>query len=181
MLLRNARPKRARLEHEAIVVEPDQLVGRPKPFQLKPLYQAASPIGSTTNSVNSSSAGGRNSTIVATRPSRNSASVADAQHAGALRASVSSRAAARWSARRTHRRGRQLPCFHAALDRLRGILRRHAAAGDLGGDVVHHAADRGPERLIVEVLVVVRARDVLRDVAQERRAEAGLRALVGRE
>src|SRR6516165_6655513 len=70
-LLRTAMPK-ARLANTALKLsKPTQLVGWPKPFQLKTEYQAASPTGTTTNSENKSSAGGRNKRIAVHLPASN--------------------------------------------------------------------------------------------------------------
>jgi len=51
--------------------KPIQFFGLPKPFQLKPLYQAASTTGIMTNSVNSNSAGGRNNSAAVSFPESN--------------------------------------------------------------------------------------------------------------
>src|SRR4029453_16461542 len=53
------------------------------------------------------------------------------------------------------------------LDGLRGVLGCHAAAGDLRGHIVDDATDRGAERLVEEVLMVLRARQVLGDGLHE--------------
>ncbi len=50
----------------------------------------------------------------------------------------------------------------------RGLLRRHHLGRDVGRDVVDHRADRRPEHLVVEDLVVLRALEVLGDAAQDR-------------
>src|SRR6185295_1476710 len=62
------------------------------------------------------------------------------------------------------------------LDRLGSVLRAHAAAGDLRGDIVDDAADRGAEALIIEVLVIVRLGQIGRDQLHEGIVEAGVRA-----
>src|SRR5512142_1851148 len=67
--------------------------------------------------------------------------------------------------------------FPRLLDRGRRLRRRHAAASDLGSDVVDDAADGGAEALVVEVLVIVRLREIIGDVLHEGIGEAGLGAL----
>src|SRR5215212_2204704 len=66
--------------------------------------------------------------------------------------------------------------FPGVLDGLGGGRRRHAAAGDLRGHVVDDTPDRWTEGLVEEVLVVLRACEVLGDVAHEGVGKGGLRA-----
>src|ERR1700682_3748653 len=69
------------------------------------------------------------------------------------------------AARESHSRPSSIALLVSFLDRLGGRLRRHAAAGDFGGDVVDHAPDRGAEALVTKILMIFRSRQILRDVA----------------
>src|SRR6266550_387277 len=66
------------------------------------------------------------------------------------------------------------------LDRLVGLLGRHASAGDFSRDVIDHAPDRRAEALIIEVLVIVGPGQVLRDRSHQRTCEPLIGALEDR-
>src|SRR5829696_9552157 len=66
--------------------------------------------------------------------------------------------------------------FPCVLDGLGGGRRRHAAAGDFGSRIVHDTTDRGAKRLVEEVLVVLRACQVLGDGLHEGAAQTRIGA-----
>src|SRR6266567_7451729 len=67
-----------------------------------------------------------------------------------------------------------LPC---GLDRGGGLSRRHATARDFRRDVIDDATDRWTETLVIEVLVIVRLRQIVGDLFHEGVVEAGFAAL----
>src|SRR5438477_8270357 len=177
-LLRIAMPK-ARLANTALKLSnPTQLVGWPKPFQLKTEYQAASPTGTTTNSENSKSAGGRNKRTAVHLPTSNEPPearlVAEARRA---RKAAGRRPRVIWKDIEVRT---SIALRVGILDRLGGRLRRHGPAGDLRGGVIDDAADIRTQILVIEILVILRRGQVLRDVAHEGTPERRVCAQIGR-
>src|ERR1700737_3242399 len=80
---------------------------------------------------------------------------------------------------RRRRRGHapSIALLERGLDRGRRLLRRHAAAGDFRRDIVDDAAHRWTEALVIEVLVVVRLRQIVGDLSHECAFETGLATL----
>ena len=148
-------PEGAGLQHEAVIVEADP-VGRPA--EAVPV-EAGIPGGLADRQHHEQ----REQQQRRRQEQHQDREPAVADRATRQRASGEARRASiDEAARRESAAHRQLPCFQAAWIAFAACLRRHAATGDLGGDVVDDAADRRTEALVVEVLVVVRLRQVVR-------------------
>ena len=155
-LLRSASPKARGLEHEAVVVEADP-VGRPA--EAVPV-EAAVP-GGLADRQHHEKREQQQRRRQEQHEDREPAVAGRQRRRAAATAKIARSVVQRRRAGRTPRHA-SVALLPGGLDRLRGLLRRHAAAGDLRRDVVDDAPDRRTERLVVEVLVIVRARDVLR-------------------
>src|SRR3954451_18358713 len=129
--------------------------------------------GITTNNVKRRSAGGRNRTTTVKRPLRTACRMDPRSNPAALSlAAIGPRPIATLGLALM----RSVALLPGRLHRLRGVLGRHGASRHLGDNVVDHPTDRRAEDLIIEVLVIGRARELLRDVAHEGVVERRVRA-----
>src|SRR5687768_8040812 len=141
------------------------------PFQLKKLYQAASPIGSTMKTVKSASAGGRKISAVSSPWVSGLRRVT----AEAVLIALLCRASERELQERSRRScaGISIPAalvlvFPGLLDGGRRFVGRHFPGGDGHRDVVDHAPDGGAEILVEEDLMVFGGGEVVRHALRQR-------------
>src|SRR3954452_18552919 len=120
--------------------------------------------GVTTNKVKRRSAGGRNRTTTVKRPLRTACRIDPRSNPAALSvAAIGPRPIATLGLALM----RSVALLPGRLHRLGGVLGRHGASRHLGDHVVDHSPNRRDERLVKDILVVGRTRELLRYVAHQ--------------